>query len=479
MLFNSVTFLIFFAIIYVSYLLLRHRWQNILLLVASYVFYGWWDWRFLSLILASTVVDYFCGLRMAEAEDTRRRKRLLTVSLLSNLGMLGYFKYYDFFVSSLEAGIESLGFETGMLHLNIILPVGISFYTFQTLSYTIDIYRGKLEPSRRFLDFALFVSFFPQLVAGPIERASRLLPQIQKPRTLTPGQFKEGVYLILWGFFKKVFVADNCACIVNTVFCNHTEYGGLEMLVAVYAFAFQIYCDFSGYSDIARGLGKLMGFNLMMNFKLPYFSTNPAEFWSRWNISLSSWLRDYLYFSMGGSRCGTVKAYRNIFMTMLLGGLWHGAKWTMAFWGVMLGLILMGYRMIYGKESERGDKRYLFGPVGKIAAILFFFHFMLWCFLIFRVESWSQISDFVSGIFFHMAITPEGVTMLGRFLLLVCMLLFIETCMYVKDDLLLPLRFKAHWQVLWGMMLGFNCFIYWILYQSGLEGGKEFVYFQI
>lgn len=478
MLFNSMTFMIFFIIIYVFYLSLRHRFQNLLLLVASYVFYGWWDWRFLSLIFASTVVDFCCGLNMHQTEDRSRKKQLMIISLLCNLGMLGYFKYYDFFVSSLESGIAALGIDTGMLHLNIVLPVGISFYTFQTLSYTIDIYRGKLEPSRNFLDFALFVSFFPQLVAGPIERASRLLPQIQNPRTLLPAQFKEGVFLILWGLFKKVFVADNCARIVNAVFSDHTEYGGFEMLLALYAFAFQIYGDFSGYSDIARGLGKLMGFNLMVNFRLPYFSTNPAEFWSRWNISLSSWLKDYLYFSMGGSRCSTVKAYRNIFITMLLGGLWHGAKWTMLLWGILHGLFLMGHRMVFGKASDRVSRTGCFNAVGKIAGILFFFNFMLWSFLIFRAQSWAQACDFADGIFFNMSLTPEAMSLLGQFLILVSVMLIIEICMFVKDDLLFPLHIKPHWQGMWGMALGFSCFVYWILYQSGLEGRKEFVYFQ-
>jgi D-alanyl-lipoteichoic acid acyltransferase DltB (MBOAT superfamily) len=367
MAFNSTVFAVFFVLVYGGYLLLRRsvRGQNALLLVASYVFYGWWDWRFCGLLAASTVIDYAVGRAMHASEDPKRRKHLLWVSLCANLGMLGFFKYFDFFANSVKDGLNAFGMEANPVLLEVVLPVGISFYTFQTLSYTIDIYRRKLEPTKDFLAFALFVSFFPQLVAGPIERASHLLPQMLRPRKFDLPEFHAGLYLILWGLFKKIVIADNMAPICNDVYQSYWEHQGLTVLLATVAFAFQIYCDFSAYSDIARGCGKLLGFDLMVNFRLPYFAVSPSDFWRRWHISLSTWLRDYLYIPLGGNRGSKFNTQRNLMLTMLLGGLWHGASWNFVLWGFFHGLILAIYRI--------ADKRPIDAPVKTMADRFSFF----------------------------------------------------------------------------------------------------------
>ena len=317
------------------------RLQNGILLIASYVFYGFWDWRFLALLFVSTVVDYNLALLIEKSESPGERKALLAASICVNLGILGFFKYFGFFAESFASLLNSFGFQSSTPFFNIVLPVGISFYTFQTMSYTIDVYRRKLPATRNFFDFALFVSFFPQLVAGPIERATKLLPQVLQPRKFSQSNFVEGFYLIILGLFKKVVIADNMAPIVNYIFSRDVStLSGAEVLVGVYAFAFQIYGDFAGYTDIARGVAKWLGFDLMLNFRMPYFATSPSDFWQRWHISLSSWLRDYLYIPLGGNRQGTLLTYRNLMLTMVLGGLWHGAAWTFVAWGFFHGLIL-------------------------------------------------------------------------------------------------------------------------------------------
>lgn len=355
--FNSITFAVFFLVVYAGYLALSRtvRGQNLLLLAASYVFYGWWDWRFCGLLAASTVIDYGVGRAMRTAENPSRRKHLLWVSLAANLGMLGFFKYFDFFANSVRDGMLSLGLEVNPVLLQVVLPVGISFYTFQTLSYTIDIYRKKLEPTNDFIAFGLYVAFFPQLVAGPIERASHLLPQMLAKRKILLPEVHAGLYLILWGLFKKIVIADNMAPVCNMVYQNYWEHQGLSLVVATIAFALQIYCDFSAYSDIARGCGKLLGFDLMVNFRLPYFAVSPSDFWRRWHISLSTWLRDYLYIPLGGNRGGKWLTQRNLMLTMLLGGLWHGAAWNFVLWGAFHGLILAIYRV--------ADRRPIDAPV--------------------------------------------------------------------------------------------------------------------
>ncbi|MBM4148162.1 MAG: MBOAT family protein [Lentisphaerae bacterium] len=342
--FNSIEFLYFFLLVYALYLALDHKWQNRMLLLASYFFYGWWDWRFLSLLLVSTVLDFACGLRIASARTSAARRGWLAVSLAGNLSMLGFFKYMNFFSASFASMLSSLGLQVNPWSLKVILPVGISFYTFQTLSYTLDVYRGTLKPTRKFLDFALFVSFFPQLVAGPIERASNLLGQMINPRTISRDKVLSGLYLIAVGLLKKIIIADSLARIVNRGYANYASGGWLDILIYVHAFALQIYGDFSGYSNIARGLSRLMGFDLMVNFNAPFAVARIPEFFARWHISLSTWVRDYVFKSLGRSG-GRWRVQVNTVIAMTVMGLWHGANWTFVLWGFYFGMLQVGYNL--------------------------------------------------------------------------------------------------------------------------------------
>ncbi|PID94138.1 MAG: membrane-bound O-acyltransferase family protein [Bacteroidetes bacterium] len=340
MLFNSFIFFIFLAVVLPLYYWLPKQWRNPLLLVASYLFYGYWDYRFTALLATSTIIDFIVGRRLFSTNDEAVRKRWLILSICSNLGMLTVFKYYDFFISSFNPLASLFGGNLDYLHLNIILPVGISFYTFQTMSYTIDIYRKRLTPTHNFIDFAVFVSFFPQLVAGPIERATNLLPQISETPLPSRQQIEKGIVLIATGLFKKVMIGDTTGRFVDHIFSQPDIYKSPELLAALFLFSIQIYADFSGYSSIARGTAKLLGIELMKNFEQPYLSQNITEFWRRWHISLSSWLRDYLYIPLGGSRRGVRRTYINLMITMFLGGLWHGASWNFVIWGGLHGLYL-------------------------------------------------------------------------------------------------------------------------------------------
>ena len=399
MLFNSLIFPVFFVVVYAAYLLVSrsYRAQNVLLLVASYVFYGWWDWRFCGLLLLSTVVDFAVARAMDRSDNEGRRRALLTLSVAVNLGVLGFFKYFDFFFESVEAGLQTLGLNPPDLALRIILPVGISFYTFQTMSYTIDVYRRKMGACSDIFAFGLYVAFFPQLVAGPIERASHLLPQMTRPRQIRSSDIDLGLWLVLWGMFKKVVIADNLAVVANDVFNNYPEHGGINIAIGALAFTGQIYCDFSGYSDIARGIARMMGFDIMLNFRLPYFALNPSDFWRRWHISLSSWLRDYLYIPLGGNKRGTLFTYRNLMITMLLGGLWHGAAWNFVVWGLFHGLLLIAYRPFTPNTGDASPDmsgmrwiRVLFQW-----AVMFFFTVIGW--IIFRAESAQQIVGMIGS----------------------------------------------------------------------------------
>ncbi|MFH1478570.1 MAG: MBOAT family O-acyltransferase [Candidatus Omnitrophota bacterium] len=471
MLFNSLQFAAFFVIVYSLYLRFNHKWQNRLLLIASYVFYGSWDWRFLSLIFISTVLDYFCGIKIYESNNRIQRKRFLIFSIIGNLTILGFFKYFNFFTSNLQNLLGFFGFSIGANFINIILPVGISFYTFQTMSYTIDIYRKEMVPTKKFLDFALFVAFFPQLVAGPIERAKHLLPQVLSPRQLTLDKFGEGCYLIFWGLFQKVFIADNLAKIVDPVFAGGAPYNGSEVLIALYAFSFQIFCDFAGYSNIARGLGKCMGFDLMINFNLPYFSVNPSEFWKRWHISLSSWLRDYIYIPLGGNKKGIIRTYANLLTTMLLGGLWHGASWTFVVWGAYHAILLIIHRLfrVYLQKFHLSDffekdRTWFF------IRVIFFFNVVCLGWLIFRAGSMSQIFQMLQALFFnfHFIYYAE----LGCMLFILWILLIVQLIQYWKNDLLIILKSALPIRVL------FYCVCFYLLVIFGVTGAKEFVYFQ-
>jgi len=394
-LFNSFVFWAFFSVVIALYWRLDHKRQNLWLLVASYVFYGYWDWRFLSLIIISTLIDFTVAQRVESSSVQSVKRRWLLLSIFTNLGLLSFFKYFGFFVHEFAALVQAMGLNASIPTLNIILPVGISFYTFQTLSYTIDVYRGVTKPTRNLLDFGVYVSFFPQLVAGPIERSKDLMPQILKPRKLDQGAFSEGLYHVLFGMFKKVVIADNMAPIVDRVFSTPTaELASTEILFGIYAFSIQIYCDFSGYSSIAQGIAKWLGINLSWNFKMPYFSRTPSEFWQRWHITLSSWLRDYLYISLGGNRFGTTKTIRNLVLTMGLGGLWHGANWTFIAWGLMHGGILVAY---HAAENAGLAIKQTKGLV-RILSMVIFFHLVCITWIYFRADSLGQANDLLSAL---------------------------------------------------------------------------------
>lgn len=474
-LFNSLQFAVFFAVVFAAYARLGHRGQNLLLLAASYLFYGAWDYRFLSLIVFSTLVDYYLALGISASEDPRRRKLLLWLSMVTNLGLLAFFKYYGFFVDSLETLLSPFMGDVSLLRLDIVLPVGISFYTFQTMSYTIDVYRRELTPTRHFLDFALFVSFFPQLVAGPIERASHLLPQMLQTRTVTRDGIVEGLYYILWGLFLKVFVADNLAAIVNPIYAQNPPANGAAVLVATYAFAFQIFGDFAGYSFISKGVGRCMGFDIMTNFNLPYFSANPSEFWRRWHISLSTWLRDYLYIPLGGNRFGSLFTYRNLILTMLLGGLWHGAAWNFVAWGAYQGALLAAHRMAEPTLIRLAPRNNAAAIAAcRVLSIIVFFQFTCMGWLLFRVSSTSQLVAMLRSL-----ASPETILALGQYqpeliklTAIAGPLLLLNLVQYYKQDQACFL--KMHWTI----QALFYYFLIMCIAVFGVFGGSEFIYFQ-
>ncbi len=469
MVFNSLVFLVFFVVVYSLYRLLPHRGQNILLLVASYFFYGWWDWRFLSLIFVSTLIDYWAGLAIERAGDSAaRRKFPLWISLVTNLGILGFFKYFNFFADNLGVLLQGLGISAAARHLDIILPVGISFYTFQTMSYTLDIYRRQMRATRSFLDFATFVAFFPQLVAGPIERASRLLPQIEAPRILTRAGLESGLWLAAWGLFKKCVVADNLAVLVDSAFGAPATTGPIALL-ALYAFAFQIYCDFSGYSDIARGLARLMGIELMVNFDNPYFALNPKDFWARWHISLSSWLRDYLYIPLGGNRKGRRRTYINLALTMLLGGLWHGAAWTFVAWGAFHGLLLViyhGWTEIRAARDAAASGRFVW------LRRVWMFHLVCLGWLFFRAETLGQVGDMLRAMCSRFAWNIEAANMLAA-LVILCLPLWLVQGLQVKTG-----RLAAPAELSPVPRAALAAVMVLMFLALGNTGGGAFIYFQ-
>jgi len=399
MLFNSIDFAIFLPIVFILYWFVTNRnltLQNVLIVVASYIFYGWWDWRFLSLIVFSTLIDYSVGLKLKDEVNQFRRKVLLWVSIIVNLGFLGVFKYYNFFLDSLYEVAPGLQTVLGFNTLDIILPVGISFYTFQTLSYTIDVYKKKLEPTKSLIDFAAFVAFFPQLVAGPIERATNLLPQFYKKRKFKFINLQFGFIRILWGLFKKVVIADRLAVLVDVVYQTPADYGGAHFIIASVLFAFQIYCDFSGYSDIAIGTARLFGFKLMENFRSPYFSKSLGEFWRRWHISLSTWFRDYVYIPLGGSRVNTYRIYLNLLIVFVVSGFWHGAAWTFIIWGALHGAILIVEHVYKSRKIAMLNAPHL---VMKFVSVVFVFAITTFAWIFFRANTTADAFYIVDHLF--------------------------------------------------------------------------------
>ena len=402
MLFNSLDFAFFLPIVFALYWLAKRniKLQNTILLISSYYFYACWDWRFLSLILISSLVDFLVGIALSNQEQVER-KVLLWTSISVNIGFLAFFKYYNFFVEEFVAVFSMFGREIQANSLNIILPIGISFYTFQTLSYSIDIYKRKLEPSRDFIAFSAFVSFFPQLVAGPIERASNLLPQFLRQRTFDYSNAVMGMQQILWGLFKKMVIADNCAELANMIFNNSADYSGSTLLLGAIFFSFQIYGDFSGYSDIAIGTARLFGIKLMKNFDFPYFSRDIAEFWRRWHISLSSWFRDYVYIPLGGSRVKKAKNIRNVFIVFAVSGLWHGANWTFLIWGILNAIFFLPLLLLDTNRNHLDivAKGKLFPSFKELIAILSTFGITVLAWVFFRAESLTHAISYLDSMF--------------------------------------------------------------------------------
>lgn len=397
--FNSPGFALFFTVVLGLYWMLGRRPQNVLLAVSSYVFYGLWDPWVLGLLFASTAVDFVAAKRIGAGRPGHRRG-WLTLSLSFQLGVLGVFKYFNFFADSLGGLLSALGFESRGLHLDLVLPAGISFYTFKTMTYTIDVYRRQMPPVASLVTYATYVAFFPTLLAGPIARARDLVPQLEKPRRLLAGQAAEGAHLILWGLFKKVFVADNVALHVGRIFATPSP-SGYEALVGAYLFALQIYCDFGGYSDIARGLAKCLGIELVDNFRRPYSSANPSEFWQRWHISFSTWIRDYIFLPLGGAWKGNARAYLNLGITMLLAGLWHGASWVFVLWGGYQGLLLIGHRVTqpWLKAAGRPFRKLAGKRVRRAFKVAATFHLACIGWLLFRAESVQQAWQLILALF--------------------------------------------------------------------------------
>lgn len=473
MLFHSADFLKFFSAFALLYWLARGhlRARNTLILAGSYFFYGWWDYRFLALIALSTLIDYAMGLAMAGARTQTRRMVFLGISIAGNLGMLGFFKYYGFFAASMAELLQRAGLPFHPWSLDIILPVGISFYTFQTMSYSLDVYRGQIKPTRDLLAFAAYVSFFPQLVAGPIERARHLLPQFERTLRLTRPMVEEGIWLCLWGLFKKVVVADNLAPLVDMVY-GADDVRGPVIALATLAFGLQIYCDFSGYSDMARGLALLLGFDIMVNFHLPYAATGLRDFWRRWHISLSTWLRDYVYISFGGNRRGIGSTYRNLMLTMVLGGLWHGAAWHFVVWGFYHGLGLIGQHLWMRRRNRKDvpkapPRAPRFRPGAWLATMVFVFY----GWLLFRADSLAHIADLTTH-----AWAPAWPVWISGYLLNLALftvpLVLMEAWQCLAGNRLAPLR--TSWIARSGVqgVLLLGIILYW------RQEGSPFIYFQ-
>ena len=483
MLFNSIEFAIFLPVVFVLYWLVTNKnlkFQNLLLLSASYFFYAWWDWRFLSLIVFSSIIDYIVGLKLSSNTNESKRKILLLTSIFVNIGFLGFFKYFNFFSESFAQAFTLLGQPFEASRLNIILPVGISFYTFQTLSYSIDVYRRKMKPTKDIIAFFSFVSFFPQLVAGPIERATNLLPQFYKKRNFDYLKAVDGLKQILWGLFKKVVIADNCAIIVNDIFANYASYSGSTLILGAIFFAFQIYGDFSGYSDIAIGTARLFGFNLMQNFSFPYFSRDIAEFWRRWHISLSTWFRDYLYIPLGGSRGSTNKKIRNIFIIFIVSGFWHGANWTFIIWGALHALYFLPLLLLNRNRTNlnvAGEGKVL-PSIREVVNISLTFSLTVFAWIFFRAENVTHALSFIKHLFINLYIEIPNISGIGKWhIFTTCILILIFTTIewMGREGQYAIEKYSRKWSrwKKWGL--------YYLILLAILIFGKnqqEFIYFQ-
>lgn len=470
-LFHSIEFIIFFVIVFSIYWILPKKAKNTLLLIASYVFYANWNWKLLSLILISTYVNYFCGLKIHYTKNQRSKKIYLILSIIVSLSLLGFFKYFNFFVDNLISLLNFLGLNFNFNYLHIILPIGISFYTFQTLSYTIDIYRKELSPTKNIIDFSLFVSYFPQLIAGPIERAKNLIPKIQSKKFFKEINFKEGTYLFIYGLFKKVVIADSVGRIVDNIFSLHHPTGA-QVLLATYAFAIQIYCDFSGYSNMARGISHFFGIKLSTNFNLPYLAKNPSDFWKRWHITLSSWVRDYIYIPLGGIKRPFLGMFP-ILITMSLMGLWHGADWNFVLWGLYWFFIIMIYRSTKAIfKKVKFPKGKFLSVLSKSVSIIIMFHITCYSWIVFRSQSLTQIYSFTKSLVSGINLTSMfNVSYLYLYVIILFLIIY-ESWNYVKNDQLFICKTNFYYR------LAFYLILFFMYVEIGAVSNIRFIYFQ-
>ncbi len=479
MLFNSFEFIVFLPLVFILYWFIFNKklsWQNLLLLGASYFFYGWWSWKFLLLLTLCTLLDYFYGFGVASI-NRKKAKLFLWLGIINNLGILGLFKYYNFFAEEFQKGFDLIGIHVNPIFIQVALPVGISFYTFHGMSYVFDIYRKIRKPVTNFIDYAVFVCFFPLLVAGPIERANHLLPQVQAKRLFEYNQAVQGCRLILWGLFKKVVIADSLATIVNDIFNNYQSYNAYELIIGAIGFSFQIYADFSGYTDIALGTAKLFGFELLSNFKFPYFSRDIAEFWRRWHVSLSSWFRDYLYIPLGGSKLGKLITVRNVFIIFLVSGFWHGANWNFIAWG---GIHACGFLPLLLSSRNRQHVSDVVAIEGKgptlkeLFQMIYTFGFVTFAWIFFRINSISDGIEYIKKIFVNSFQYPGQFFLIPKGLVIFYFIIpFILVDWYLRRnerELKTPSvpRF-----VLWTLYSVMAYFIFW-----NIGSKQQFIYFQ-